>query len=129
MVLVLVCKILNLRVLRTATSLISWGFDSHESVRAWSTTAMAQQERKTYEPQEVAKCCLRIRMHRIPERLRRCVFFPDDRGTIGDRVRHGDGRTAAERGLVSSGQFRNNGDGREQRASRAQRKADRGISR
>src|SRR2546421_8025582 len=87
MVLVLVCKILNLRVLRTATSLISWGFDSHESVRAWSTTAMAQQERKTYEPQEVAECCLR--MDRIPERLRRWVFFPDDRSTIGHRVRHG----------------------------------------
>ena len=48
-------------------------------MRAWSTTAVEQQERKTYEPQEVAKCCLRIRMHRIPERLRRCVFFPDDR--------------------------------------------------
>src|SRR5256885_16734652 len=92
MVLVLVCKILNLRVLRTATSLVSWGFDSHESVRAWSTTAMAQQERKTYEPQEVAKCCLRIHMDRIPERLRRWVFFPHDRSTIGHPVRHGDGR-------------------------------------
>src|SRR2546423_14856515 len=101
MVLVLVCKILNLRVLRTATSLISWGFDSHESVRAWSTTAMAQQERKTYEPQEVAKCCLRIHMDRIPERLRRCVFFPDDPRPIGDPVCHGKGRTPAEGGFGS----------------------------
>ena len=88
---------------------------------------MAQQERKTYEPQEVAKCCLRIHMDRIPERLRRCVFFPDDRSTIGHRVRHGNGRTAAERGFVSSGHYRNNGHGRQQHAIGAQRNADRGF--
>src|SRR5713226_224315 len=98
-------NLLNLSSLNRATSLVSGGLQVHEPVCAWGAAGMGKLERKTYEPQKVVEWCICSSVARIHKRLWRDVDTPDAANANGHGVRHRNGRTAAERGFVSSGHY------------------------
>src|SRR5712692_296798 len=89
---------------------------------------MGKLERKSYEPQKVVEWCICSSVARIPKRLRRDVDTPDTASANGHGVRHGNRRTAAERGFVSSGHYRTERIGwNESTCICFERHADRGL--